>query len=94
VGVNAFKIKETIDLERLDVDPAIEEGQRQRLAKIRARRSNASVQELLSRLGSAAQGNENLMPIFVECVENDITLGEICGVLRQVWGEYQSPAWI
>jgi methylmalonyl-CoA mutase, N-terminal domain len=94
VGVNAFKIKETIDLERLDVDPAIEEGQRQRLAKLRARRSNASVQELLSRLGSAAQGNENLMPIFVECVENDITLGEICGVLRQVWGEYQSPAWI
>jgi methylmalonyl-CoA mutase, N-terminal domain len=94
VGVNAFKIKETIDLERLDVDPAIEEGQRQRLANLRARRSNASVQELLSRLGSAAQGNENLMPIFVECVENDITLGEICGVLRQVWGEYQSPAWI
>jgi methylmalonyl-CoA mutase, N-terminal domain len=34
------------------------------------------------------------MPVLIECVENDITLGEICGVLRKAWGEYQSPAWI
>jgi methylmalonyl-CoA mutase N-terminal domain/subunit len=33
------------------------------------------------------------MPLFIECVENSITLGEICGVLRKVWGEYQPPAW-
>ena len=35
-------------------------------------------------------GDENLMPLLIECVENDLTLGEICGVLRQVWGEYQA----
>jgi len=35
-----------------------------------------------------------LMPLFIECVENDLTLGEICGVLRNVWGEYHPQAWI
>ena len=33
------------------------------------------------------------MPLFITCVENDLTLGEICGVLRGVWGEYQPPVW-
>ena len=47
----------------------------------------------MSRLDAAARTDENLMPLFVESVENDLTLGEICGVLRQVWGEYIPPAW-
>jgi methylmalonyl-CoA mutase N-terminal domain/subunit len=34
-----------------------------------------------------------MIPLFVTCVENDMTLGEICGVLRKVWGEYQPPVW-
>jgi len=36
----------------------------------------------------AAKGTDNLMPLFIECVENDVTLGEICNTLRGVWGEY------
>jgi methylmalonyl-CoA mutase N-terminal domain/subunit len=44
-------------------------------------------------LESAARVQENLMPLFIECVESSITLGEICGVLRSLWGEYQPPAW-
>ena len=43
---------------------------------------------LLEKLKAAASGTENLMPLFIECVENDITLGEICNTLRVVWGEY------
>jgi methylmalonyl-CoA mutase, N-terminal domain len=41
-------------------------------------------------LKAAASGtpSANLMPLFIECVENDITLGEICNTLRVVWGEY------
>jgi methylmalonyl-CoA mutase, N-terminal domain len=39
-------------------------------------------------LASAARGTENVMPLFIESVENDITLGEICNTLREVWGEY------
>jgi methylmalonyl-CoA mutase N-terminal domain/subunit len=44
---------------------------------------------LLGRVASAARGDENLLPLFVEAVENDVTLGEICGALRDVWGEYR-----
>jgi methylmalonyl-CoA mutase, N-terminal domain len=94
VGVNAFQVKETVELERLQVDPAIEEGQLSRLRALRERRDAARVQELLGQLESTARGHDNLMPLFIECVENEVTLGEICRVLRDVWGEYQSPAWI
>jgi methylmalonyl-CoA mutase N-terminal domain/subunit len=46
------------------------------------------VEQLLGKLQAAAIGTENLMPLILECVENDITLGEICNTLREVWGEY------
>ncbi len=94
VGVNAFQIEEKLELEALRVDPAIEQQQRQRLAELRASRDNHKVSELLGQLETAAKGSENLMPLFITCVENDVTLGEICGVLRRVWGEYEPPAWI
>ena len=92
VGVNAFQVEEQIELERLRVDPAIEEAQRVQLAAIRKRRDARRTNELLSQLDKTARGSENLIPLFVICVENDITLGEICGVLRECWGEYQPPA--
>ena len=92
VGVNAFQVEEKLEMEALKVDPAIESNQRARLAELRTSRDNARVGELLGQLETAAQGSENLMPLFITCVENDITLGEICNVLRRVWGEYQAPA--
>jgi methylmalonyl-CoA mutase N-terminal domain/subunit len=91
VGVNAFQIDEAIELERLEVDPAIEEAQRTQLAEIRERRDPSRTAELFARLEKSARGTENLMPLFITCVENDITLGEICGLLRNCWGEYQPP---
>jgi methylmalonyl-CoA mutase N-terminal domain/subunit len=93
VGVNAFQSEDKIELERLKVDPAIETEQRARLAELRKNRDNIKVTELMGTLSSAAKQNENLMPFFITCVENDMTLGEICGVLRKVWGEYQPPVW-
>ena len=45
-------------------------------------------------LETAAKGSENLLPLLVACVENDLTLGEICAELRGVWGEYQPSTWI
>jgi methylmalonyl-CoA mutase N-terminal domain/subunit len=71
------------------VNPEVGERQRARLAKIRAERDNAKVAELLGTLERAATGTDNLMPILIDCVENYITLGEICHVLRGVWGEYE-----
>lgn len=91
VGLNRFQIEEKLELERLRVDPAIEMAQRQRLAELRARRDNGRVQELLAQVETAARGEAALMPLFIECVENDVTLGEICNTLRGVWGEYQPP---
>ena len=88
VGVNAFEVKEERSLERLSVDPAIELGQKAKLRQLRETRDQRLVDELLEKLKAAASGTENLMPLFIECVENDITLGEICNTLRVIWGEY------
>jgi len=88
VGVNRFQIDEKIELERQTIDPAIEEAARQRLADLRAKRDNAKINELQERLVNAANGDENLMPLFIECVEHSMTLGEICDTLRKEWGEY------
>ncbi len=94
VGLNAFQVDEDLRLERLHVDPSIEVEQCQRLKELRERRDPIRIQEMLSHLESAAHSDENLMPIFIESVEQKVTLGEICKILRQVWGEYQPPAWI
>ena len=93
VGVNAFQIEEDArDLEALVVDPALEAEQRRRLAALRQRRDAQAVAEILARIEAAARSDdEPLMPLFVEAVERYATLGEIVGVLRQVWGEYQPP---
>jgi methylmalonyl-CoA mutase, N-terminal domain len=88
VGVNQFTVEESLTLERLKVDPAIELGQRERLKKLRESRNRELVDRYLGKLVEVARSTENLMPLFIECVENDITLGEICNALRGVWGEY------
>jgi methylmalonyl-CoA mutase N-terminal domain/subunit len=94
VGVNAFEVNEKIELERLSVDPTIERNQIAKLTKLKSSRDQAKVSELLTQLEKESLGNNNLMPLIIECVENQLTLGEICGVLRKTWGEYQPPTWI
>jgi len=95
VGMNAFQAEENLgSLDRLRVDPAIEAEQRTRLAALRARRDASKARELLAHLETAARGDENLLPLFIECVENSLTLGEITGVLRSVWGEYEPANWV
>jgi methylmalonyl-CoA mutase N-terminal domain/subunit len=91
VGVNKFQMDETLELENLRVDPMIEQAQCTRLKEVRAKRDAVCSSELLSQLEAAARGTENLLPLFIECVKKDLTLGEICQVLRGVWGEY-TPA--
>ena len=91
VGVNAYHVEEEgSGLERLVVDPAIEGQQRARLSALRAHRDGERASAALSRIEAAARTpDEPLMGLFVTAVEADCTLGEICGVLRQVWGEYR-----
>jgi methylmalonyl-CoA mutase N-terminal domain/subunit len=93
VGVNAYETDEKVELETMQVDEKIEAQQRANLEQLRAGRDAGKAAELMARLESAARSNENLMPLFIECVQHDLTLGEMCGVLRKVWGEYQPPVW-
>jgi len=94
VGVNAFQSGEDARLEQLRVDPAIEKAQHERLAGLRERRDEAHFNALKAQLEAVAKGDENLMPLLIECVEAELTLGEICSTLRGVWGEYRAPSWI
>ncbi|MCU0497358.1 MAG: methylmalonyl-CoA mutase family protein [Anaerolineae bacterium] len=89
VGVNEFVIDEHRDQELLRVDPAIEQQQREHLAQLRAERDASQAAELRQRLENTARGRDNLMPIIIECVENQVTLGEVCHTLREVFGEYR-----
>lgn len=93
VGLNAFTAEEKLDIERIRLDPSIEEHQRRKLSLLRASRDHEKMHNLLSRLTQMAQSGENLMPLLITCVQHDVTLGEICTALRAVWGEYQPPVW-
>lgn len=92
VGVNKFAVEEPRTIDLLKVNPEIEGRQRAQLAALRANRDNHKVSELLTRIESAARGTEIMLPLFIEAVEHEATLGEICHVLRKVWGEYQPDA--
>jgi methylmalonyl-CoA mutase N-terminal domain/subunit len=89
VGMNRFTVDEEQKMDLLRVDPAIEMAQCERLAQLRAARDNGKVAELRGLLETAARGSENLMPLIIECVDHDVTLGEVCHTLRGVFGEYR-----
>ena len=91
VGLNSYQSEQDSDLTILSVAPEIEPAQREHLVQVRLNRDQGQADKLLKRLGEASHGSENLMPILIECVEADVTLGEICGELRASWGEYRPP---
>jgi len=92
VGVNRYKLEEDLGIPLLQMDEKGEERQIQRLNKLRKDRDNAAMQRHLAGLRKAAQGTENLMPHLLSCVHSYATLGETCGVLREVFGEYKEQA--
>jgi methylmalonyl-CoA mutase N-terminal domain/subunit len=89
VGVNRFQVTEDYVPEILRVDEAAQAAQIERLRQLRAARDNSTVERALASLQDAARGDENLMPYILEAVEIYATTGEICDVLRHVFGEYQ-----
>ncbi len=89
VGVNRFQIQENEKIPIMRFDEAIERGQIERLKALREKRDNKKAENLLKKLEEAAQGDENLLPKILDCVENYITVGEISNRLRKVWGEYR-----
>ena len=89
VGVNIYQMEEKPELELLSVNPALEAESKERLINLRKDRDNDRVEVVLNELKHAANGTQNLMPLLVDCVEGDCTLGEITGALREIWGEYR-----
>lgn len=89
VGINKFQIKQDPPQGLLKVNPKIEQEQKQRLAAVYRKRDQEKVEIGLIRLEEAAASTENLMPYFLDCVRSYTTLGEICDVLRKVFGEYR-----
>jgi methylmalonyl-CoA mutase N-terminal domain/subunit len=89
VGVNKFRTEEPPPKDLLKVDPAIREVQLTRLAEVRQRREDRRVRDALESLRRAARGtDENLMPLILTAVREYATLGEICQVLREEFGEH------
>jgi len=87
VGVNKFQTEEPPAEGIFRLDAAVAQRQIDRLSRVRAQRDGPRVQALLARLEETARSDANLIPVFIECVENYVTLGEICSVLRNVFGE-------
>ena len=93
VGLNDFLSEEEVPMKLLQIDPTIEKRLVEQLKLIKQRRNEAKTQEALHKLrGAAEQENVNLMPFIIEAVKEYSTLGEICGTLREVFGEYKPPS--
>ncbi|NLM65350.1 MAG: methylmalonyl-CoA mutase family protein [Firmicutes bacterium] len=89
VGLNEFTTEEEPPKDLLKVDPAVGERQKAKLLELRATRDGSRVEASLGALRKAAEGDANLMPFILDAVRAYATLGEICGVLRAVFGEYK-----
>jgi methylmalonyl-CoA mutase N-terminal domain/subunit len=97
VGLNKFAMEDEEGFEEKDIfefDPHAEILQKEKLASVKARRNGEEVTHALRSLAEAIDRNENLMPTIIHAVKQYASLGEICGVMREKWGEFRSPTYI
>ncbi len=89
VGMNKFKIEEPPPTGLLRVDPKVREDQISLIETLKKERDSVELGSSMARLKKAAEGKDNLMPPLLEAVKAEATLGEICDLLRKIFGEYQ-----
>ena len=89
VGVNKYHVDEEAPKGLLRVDPIVGEMQKKKINDTKEQRNNEAVKEKLQLLKKACEGTENVMPFILDAVRRYATLGEICGVMREVFGEYE-----
>jgi methylmalonyl-CoA mutase N-terminal domain/subunit len=93
VGVNEFiEHDEKIEIPILTISPEVEISQKKRLAELKQSRSQQDVDESLAEILAASENGNNLMPIFVKAARNKVTLGEMVGELKKVFGTYEEVA--
>jgi methylmalonyl-CoA mutase N-terminal domain/subunit len=90
VGVNRFAEEELEHVEILQVDPESERRQRERTARVRAERDARAVADALAEVRRVAESDSNLLPALREALRARATVGEVCGVLRELWGTHDS----
>ncbi len=89
VGVNEYTSDESVEIPILEMDPEGFDRQCDRLKKLRASRDKGKFEASIRAIEKAAEGDDNLMPGFIEAAKAKVTLGEMCDVLRGVFGEYR-----
>ena len=97
VGLNKFTIPEEEEFEEQDIfeaDPGVETLQKEKLTKVKAERNGEDVKLALSKLEKAIDSTENLMPCIIEAVKHYVSLGEICQVMRDKWGEFKPTTYV
>jgi methylmalonyl-CoA mutase N-terminal domain/subunit len=92
VGVNRYESSEETAIPTLKIDPAVEPDQIDRIRVIRARRDGAAAQAGLDGVRRACEGEDNVMDAVLAAVKAEVTLGEVCQVFRDVFGEHRDPA--
>lgn len=90
IGVNKYRTESEIPFGAFQIDPTIEQKQIKRLNQVKKERNQKTVKETLEYIRKVAEGDGNLVPPVLEAVRAYATIGEICGVLRGVLGEYQA----
>ncbi len=88
-GMNKFQVDEEIRPPVMKIDPEVEDNQIKNLIRLKKNRNKEKINEVLTVLKDSARGDMNLMPHIISAVKEYATLGEICGVLRDVFGEYR-----
>jgi len=89
VGVNAYTVDHEVEPTLLRVGPELEVQAKARLQDVRMNREQSEVERALTALHTVAGGTGNLMPLILDAVRAYATLGEICDVMRTVFGEYR-----
>ena len=89
VGVNAYTVGEEPPITLHKIDPSLEPLQVERVRALRASRDGEAAQRCLAELREAATGTTNLMPVILRAAQADVTMGEMCDVLREVWGTWR-----
>jgi methylmalonyl-CoA mutase N-terminal domain/subunit len=90
VGVNRYTVEDDGRMETLRVDPASERRQRDATARVRASRNAEAAETALGEVRRVAATDANLLPAMREALQARCTIGEICDVLRELWGTYDA----
>ena len=92
VGLNDYKIEDKEKREIMKVNPEVQKKQIERLHKVKRERDNKKVEQVLKKVREVAKNNENIVPTMIEAVKAYASIGEICGVLREVFGKYEGKS--